>query len=146
MLGSPEDKWLGTATTPATAGLAYQRHALNVLAFVSESIVEIFKSLLSAKNELSTSDQIHSSNEIIDADSKKDSGESFSKTNQLKVETARGVKEQIRSVLSTELVCNLLPDLFFHIGKFFFASHYFSKGPFAHNEINQTLKNLVHTE
>ena len=109
-MASPGDKWMGTAVTPSSAGLAYQRHALTVLAFVTESTVEIFNSLQTPPRAASE-----------ERDSPKDDafhelGSSIRK-NDAANRPENDLKEKAREVLSTELVSELLPELFFHIGE-----------------------------
>ncbi|XP_076822444.1 E3 ubiquitin-protein ligase MYCBP2-like isoform X2 [Clavelina lepadiformis] len=95
-LASPIDKWVGTATTPVTAGLAYQRHALNILALVTESAVEILNSL--------TPDDL--------AEVK---GEGSQESEEVQAEKTKE-KEGAREVLTSELISHLLPGLFSNIG------------------------------
>ena len=104
---------MGTAVTPTSAGLAYQRHALNVLAFVTESTVEIFKSITVSQSPNSSDPNCGVDADHGDTESPHGSGEGPSK-----IDLKNDQREQARAVLSTELVCKLLPELFFHIGKF----------------------------
>ena len=119
LLASPGDKWIGTATTPATAGLAYQGHAFKVLAFVTETTVEIFNSI-SSLHHSDCFDEESLAAEFADAarQSASTSNPSSSNSDQVKFYSENELKEKARNVLSTELVSILLPELFFHIGKF----------------------------
>ena len=103
---------MGAAVTPVTAGLAYQRHALNVLAFVTESTVEIFNSANTNQNTTGSEEQVPP-----ESSGSFSSGENSSKKEDWSVRLKDDLKELARGILSTELVSKLLPELFFHIGK-----------------------------
>jgi len=102
---------MGTAVTPASAGMAYQRHALNVLAFVTESCVEVFNFAATSKNTAGSAEQVPQES------SGSSSGEGALKKEDVAVRLKGELKEQTREILATELVSKLLPELFFHIGK-----------------------------
>lgn len=113
---SPNDKWIGTATTPAKATLAYQRHALNILALVTESTVEIFNFVPCLDDDDLAAD---AKDEIEVGASKGGEKERepcvFAKDGQ---EVVSNIQDCARRVLSSELVCDLLPRLFSDIGEF----------------------------
>nr|XP_026691648.1 E3 ubiquitin-protein ligase MYCBP2 [Ciona intestinalis] len=117
---SPGDKWVGTATTPATAGLAYQRHALNILALVSESAIDIFNTVGSEdENEIA---ELENEIENLQVDSDSDNDLEL---NQDALHGSSGaiVKRNIstekmtcKRMLGSKLVSYLLPNLFSNIG------------------------------
>nr|CAB3264102.1 E3 ubiquitin-protein ligase MYCBP2 [Phallusia mammillata] len=110
---SPSDKWIGTATTPAKATLTYQRHALNILALVTEATVEVLNSVSCVDdNDLMVDGK--DMEQIIDekGDRKKEETSVFGKSEML----VDRIRDCARNVLSSELVSYLLPQLFSDIG------------------------------